>query len=142
MRVCLESAHICTNDRNDSLGACISNASYILYNLGSLLLFRLHEVIDLIVQIFDVDVKFVQMGKQFLHHPALQWCHDTIEIIDDLLFAGLEIMGNDLLLIHLIIFSIVDAFAGEQIFQNTAGAFPVDIGNSPDSLMFAPSSIF
>ena len=69
------------------------------------------------------------MRKKFLHHTALQWRHNSIEIIDDLFLSRFEIMSNDFLLVHLIILCLIDTIAGDQVFEDTAGTFSIDIGN-------------
>lgn len=88
--------------------------------MGSLFFLRLHEVVNLIIQIFDVDIKLVQVCQELLHHPALERAHHTIEVVYDLLLGGLEIMGDDLLFIHLIIFRSIHGRPGEKILQDVA----------------------
>ena len=89
-----KTAHVRTNYGNDRLRAGVPDTGYILDCLGSLFFLRLHEVVDLIIQIFNVDVQFVQMCQKLFHHPALQRTHDTIEVVYDLFFGGFEIMGK------------------------------------------------
>lgn len=120
--------HIRTNYGNDSLCASIAYTGHILNGMGSLFFLRLHEAVNLNIQIFDVDVEFIQMYQGLLHHPTLESAHHTIEVVYDLLFGGLEIMGDDLLFIHLIVFCLVDGFSSQEIFQDAAGTFAIDIG--------------
>ena len=72
-------------------------------------------------------IQFVQMGKKLFHHPALERRHHAVQVIDDLLLCGFEVMGNDFLFIHLIVFCLVKGFPGKEIFQDTAGTFAIDI---------------
>lgn len=70
-----KSIHVSTYDGNDSLRTGIPYAGHILNCLRSLLFFWFHEVIDFVIQIFDMNVEFIQMDKKFFHHPALQARH-------------------------------------------------------------------
>lgn len=74
-----------------------------------------------------MNVEFVQMGKKFFHQPGLKRSHETVQVIQDLFFCGFEVMVNDLLLIHFIIFGTVDGLPGKQIFQETPCAFAIDV---------------
>ena len=59
--------------------------------------FRLHEMVNLIVQIPeipDVFVEFVQMGEQFLHDPALERRENAVEVVQNLSFRHFEMIGN------------------------------------------------
>lgn len=48
-----KTAHVRTNYGNDRLRAGVPDTGYILDCLGSLFFLRLHEVVDLIIQIFN-----------------------------------------------------------------------------------------
>lgn len=78
MGIYRKTVHVCANGRNDSLCAGIPDTGYTLDCLGSLLFLRLHKIVDLIIQIFDMGVEFVQVGKEFLHHPVLERGHYTV----------------------------------------------------------------
>ena len=55
---------------------------------------RLHETVNLIVQIPDVFVEFVQMGEQFLHNSALERRQNAVEVVKNLGFGRFETIGN------------------------------------------------
>ena len=74
-----------------------------------------------------MNIELIQMGKKLLHHLALERGHDTIQVIYDLLLCCFEIMGDHFLLIHLIVGFTIDGFSGNQVFQNVARTFPIDI---------------
>ena len=44
----------------------IAYAGHILNRLRSLLFFRLHKVVNFIVQVFDMLIQFIQMGQEAL----------------------------------------------------------------------------
>ena len=43
-------------------------------------------------------------------------------------------MGNDLLIIHLIVFCLIDGLPGKEILQDAAGAFAIDVRYGPGQL--------
>ena len=134
MPVRRKTSHIRANDGNDGLCAGIPYTSHILDGMGSLFFLRFHEAVNLIIQIFDVDIKLVQVRQELLHHPTLERAHHTIEVVYDLLLGGLEIMGDDFLFIHLIIFRSIHGRAGEKILQDVARALAVDIRHGTGQL--------
>ena len=127
MPVCREPAHICPNDGNNGLRTGTAYACHILDGLRSLLLIRLHETVNLLIQVFDMDIQFIQMGKEFFHHPPLERGHDPVQVINDLLPGCFEVMGYDILLIHLIVLRPVNGFSRKEIFQDAAGALAIDV---------------
>ena len=72
----------------------IANPSNILDPPGSLLFFRFHKVVDFIVQLFDMGIEFIKMVEQDPHHLALEKRHNTIQVVNDLVFRGFQVMGN------------------------------------------------
>ena len=124
-----KSFHVCTDDRDDCLSTGVSDPCDVLNVFCGLLFFWLHKVVDLIIQILDMDIEFIQMSKELLHHPSLQRGHDPIEIINDLFLACFEVMRNYFFLIHLIIFFTIDRFSCDQVFQNASRAFAIDVRN-------------
>lgn len=134
MRIRWKPLHICANDRYDGLGAGIANACHIPDRFCRLLFFRLHEVVDLVIQIPDMDVELIQMAEQLFHHAVLEWGHDTIEVVNDLLFCRFEIMGDDVLRVHLIIPGAVKRLVGKDKPKNIARILAVNVSNSTRQL--------
>ena len=60
MPVCRKTFHIRANDGNDGLCAGIPYTSHILDGMGSLYLLRLHEDVNLIIQIYDLYINLVK----------------------------------------------------------------------------------
>ena len=98
-----ETAHIRIDNGNNGLCAGIANAGDLLDLLCSLLFLRLHEVVDIVVKLLDVSSEFVDMPEQNAYHLALKVRHDSVEVIYDLLLAGLQIVRNGFLLIEQVV---------------------------------------
>lgn len=103
MSLCRETVHISADNGNNGLCAGIANAGDLLDLLSRLLFFRLHEVVDIVVKLTDVGSEFIDMPEQNTHYLALKVRHDSVEVIYDLLLAGLQIVRNSLLLIEQVV---------------------------------------
>lgn len=86
-----KTAHVRTNYGNDRLRAGVPDTGYILDCLGSLFFLRLHEVVDLIIQIFNVDVH-IQTAIRLIIKIAVQFHRQRSSLllkqITPILFQG------------------------------------------------------
>ena len=67
------------------------------------------------------------MLEECFHHFLLDIGHDSVQIIYDLFFCGLQIVCNDLFFIKDVIFFRIDLFAGQQMFKDVPCTFSIDV---------------
>lgn len=82
-----------------------------------LFLFRLREVIDVIIK----------MLEHKLHHLLLKFRQHSVEVVNDLLLCGLQVMCDDFLFIKDVILGRVDLLPGQDMFKDVPRTLAVDI---------------
>lgn len=129
MGVCRKTPHVCPDYGNDRLSAGIPDTGDVLYHTGSFLLRRLHEVIYVIVQLFDVDIQLIQMVEKYPHHFPLKFRHDPVQVVYDLFLRCFQVVRYDLLFVQDVIFGGINLPACQDVFQDVPRAFAVDVRN-------------
>ena len=115
--------HVCAKNRNDRLCAGISDSGNILYHFCSLFFMRIHEVVNILIKLFDDGIEFIQVFKKKPQHFSLDVGHDSVQVVNDLFLRRLQIMCDDFLFIEDVIFSRINLFAGKDVFKDISGAF-------------------
>lgn len=102
----------------------------------------LHVPVDLIVKLSNVLGQFVDVEAQHFHHLPLPECHDTIEVIGKLGIGSFKVRRNKLFFPHFFKLNDSDLPAGLDYVKDITGTLPLMSATMPESLIFAPSSIF
>ena len=140
--ICGETFHVCTNDGNDRLRTGIAYAGHILNRLRSLLFFRLHKVVNFIVQVFDMLIQFIQMGKKLFHHPALERRHHAFRSSMICSFGALRLWAMTFCSYISLYFASSKDSPVRRYSRILRALLPLISDTVPDNLILAPSSIF
>lgn len=77
MGICRKTAHVCTDHGNDCLRTDGTQSGNLLDCIDCLLFLRLHVAVNVIIQMFDMDIQLSHVSPDlpipdFLHPPLLQ----------------------------------------------------------------------